>query len=131
MKKKIYLLPLSLLAIFLAFNWSCETEDENDELCEAFDGLPEYCEIPTICCPTDGGDCYYVNPDGENYYCDSDLATDTDPDGCAQAENAYIDDHCDTTAVTKSIRAEMHKDLSQFTRKLMQKAREQSVCYTN
>lgn len=128
MKKKIFLLPLTLIGLLLVFNWGCEKDEEEDELCEAFDGLPEYCEIPTICCPTDGGDCYYVNPDGDNYYCDANLATENDPDGCAQAENAYINDHCDTAKVSYAVKMQMHKDLSQFTKKLMEKAKAQCVC---
>ena len=128
MKKKIFLLPLTLIGLLLVFNWGCEKDEEEDELCEAFDGLPEYCEIPTICCPTDGGDCYYVNPDGDNYYCDANLATENDPDGCAQAENAYINDHCDTAKVSYAVKMQMHKDLSQFTKKRMEKAKAQCVC---
>lgn len=115
-----------LLGAFLFFNYSCGEDDDDDDLCEAFDAVPASCEIPTICCPTDGGNCYYVNPDGNDYYCNSANATDNDPDGCDAAMNQYIDEQC--TKMTPAKSAAVKIDLSNFTRKLMERARLESVC---
>lgn len=132
MKKRIFLLPIVLLASLLVFNWGCGEEETNDELCEAFSLPPEYpeCEIPTICCPTDEGSCYYVNPDpnGENYYCDPNTATDEYPNGCQGAENSYIDAHCAKKSMTPEKIKNLKYQLTQFTKELMVKASKNSVC---
>ncbi len=125
MKKKIYLLPLVLLSLLFVFTIGCEEEEEPD-VCDMFEGVPEECEIPTFCCPYDGGDCYYVSQGGENYYCDADQATENDPDGCDPAMDEYINNHC--TKMAKSTETALRADLTKFTKKLMEKAKLYSVC---
>lgn len=126
MNKKIYLFPIILMGAFVLFNYGCDEAEDNDDLCQAFDAVPESCEIPTVCCPTDGGNCYYVNPDGNDYYCDATLDSDTNQDGCNDAMANYLRDHC--TKMTKSEIASVKANLSAFTKELMQKARMYSVC---
>ncbi len=128
MKKKIYLLPLAMLSLLFVFTIGCEEDTEEEEdLCQMFEGVPEECEIPTICCPVDGGDCYYVNPDGgEDYYCDADLDSEENPDGCNGAMDEYINNHC--SKMTKSTETALRADLTKFTKKLMEEARLYSVC---
>lgn len=125
MNKKLFLIPVMLMGALVIFN-SCDEAEDDDELCQAFDAVPEQCEIPTVCCPTDGGDCYYVNPDGENYLCDATLDSDENPDGCNDAMNQYITDHCTKMPEAKSVA--LKADLSKFTKQLMEKARLYSVC---
>ena len=130
MKKRIFLLPIVLLASLVVFNWGCGEEEDDEDLCQAFEeGIPESCEIPTICCPTDGASCYYVNPDGENYYCDTQYATDNDPDGCDPAINQYINDHCETTKMSSADKEDMQILLSKYTKQLMVEASRESVCF--
>jgi len=126
MKHKIYLLPLALLSALILITWGCEKEEEED-VCEIFDITAKSCDPATICCPLDGGNCYIVNPEGEDFYCDADAATETDPEGCDAAYTAYIEQFCppniskvDTEVVKKEIRAHI--------RKLMEEARTYSVC---
>ena len=129
MNKKLLLLPLTLLAILVVVNWGCEKEEE-DDYCQAFDitAIAPQCEIPTVCCPLDGGDCYYVNPDGPDYLCDASTATANDPDGCDGAMNSYIDEQCETAKMTQNDMDKLKVELAKFTRKLMLEAREKSVC---
>ncbi|MFO7863366.1 MAG: hypothetical protein R6U85_05155 [Salinivirgaceae bacterium] len=126
MKRKLLILPFMLLGAFLFFNYGCEEDKDEDDMCQAFNAVPEQCEIPTICCPTDGGDCYYVNPDGGDYYCDAALDSEDNPDGCNTAMDNYMNDHC--SKMTKSEMVSVKADLSAFTKQLMEKARFQSVC---
>lgn len=132
MNKRIFLLPIILLATLVFFNWGCDNA-QNDELCEAFDLPPGYpeCDIPTICCPTDQGDCYYVNPDpdGENYYCDASTATEEFPNGCEQAENTYITEHCAKKSMSAEQINNLKYELSKFTKQLMVEANRESICF--
>lgn len=129
MNKKLILLPLTLLALLLIVNWGCEKEEE-DDYCQAFDitAIAPQCEIPTVCCPLDGGDCYYVNPDGADYFCDANTATPNDPDGCDGAMNSYIDEQCSTAKMSQADIEKLKVELSKFTHKLMMEVREKSVC---
>ncbi|PKP34732.1 MAG: hypothetical protein CVT98_10600 [Bacteroidetes bacterium HGW-Bacteroidetes-15] len=129
MNKKLFLFPIVLLGILAIVTWGCEKEEE-DDYCQAFDITPiaPQCEIPTVCCPLDGSDCYYVNPDGADYYCDASSATENDPDGCDAAMNTYIDEQCETAKMTLADRDKIKVELSKFTRKLMLEVREKSVC---
>ncbi|MFO7864491.1 MAG: PKD domain-containing protein [Salinivirgaceae bacterium] len=107
-------------------NYIKVSEEEIEYFCQALDGVPENCEIPTICCPSDGSDCFYVNPDGEDYYCDVTQASDSNPDGCNEAIDNYINDHC--SKMPKSEMIPITIKMSAFTKKLLEKARRQSVC---
>lgn len=130
MKKKLLLMPAILLGILGIVNWGCEKEEE-DDYCQAFEeiiAIAPQCEIPTVCCPLDGGDCYYVNPNGTDYYCDANNATENDPDGCDGAMNSYIDEQCETTKMTLADRDKLKVELSKFTRNLMLEVREKSIC---
>ncbi len=123
MKRKIYLLPLSLLAVFTVVTLSCQKDDEED-VCKKFE--PSQCEIANACCPTDGGNCYYEYGD-QKYYCDNNLATDLDPDGCDAAEDQVIGVICGTA---KSADIQLVKaQLRELTRTLMKEARMLSVCH--
>jgi hypothetical protein len=129
MNKKILFLPLLLLGVLVILNWGCEKE--KDDVCESFDALEEMypnCDIPSICCPLDGGDCYIVNPDGENYICDKTKASEDNPDGCNDAENAYINEKC-ATKMSAEERDGLKKELRKFRHDLMEKARIYSVCH--
>ncbi|MDA3867979.1 MAG: hypothetical protein PF489_14705 [Salinivirgaceae bacterium] len=121
MKRNLLILPFILLGAFVFFNYSCEEEKE-DDLCEAFDISEIYaqCETPTSCCPPDGGNCYYVNPDGANYMCNG--------DDCETALDNYIDDHCAKKSISNEEIKVLKAKLSVFTKQLMEKARLQSVC---
>jgi PKD repeat protein len=103
-----------------------EVSEEVEVLCEAIEGVPENCEIPTFCCPSDGGNCFYVNPDGEDYYCDVTQASDSNPDGCNEAIDNFINDHC--SKMTKPEMVPVTNEMSAFTKKLLEKARAHSVC---
>lgn len=131
MKKKIFLLPIVLLASLVFFNWGCGEEEKDEDLCQAFDISEIYpqCEIPTVCCPQDGSDCYFVNPNGENFVCNSANATDEDPDGCNDAENAYINAYCQTGKMSASDINGLKIELSKFTRQLMVQASIESICF--
>ena len=132
MKKRIFLLPIILLASLVIFNWGCGEEENEEDLC-LFVDISEYypqCESPTICCPTDENqDCYIVNPDGENFMCDADLATEGDEDGCAEAENAYIDAYCITGKMSASDIEGLKIQLSRQIKQLMIEASRQSLCF--
>lgn len=122
MKRKIYLLPLSLFAIFAAVTWSCQKDDEED-VCKKFE--PAQCEIANACCPTDGSNCYYEYGD-KKYFCDKTKATSDDPDGCNAAEDQVIGVICGTA---KSADIQLAKlQLRELTQKLMNEARMLSVC---
>jgi hypothetical protein len=129
MKKKLLVMPIILLVVLVIVNWGCEKEEE-DDYCQAFDitAIAPQCEIPTVCCPLDGSDCYYVNPDGSDYYCDSNNATDNDLYGCDDAMNSYIDEQCETLKMSLADRDKLKIELSKFTRKLMMEVREKSIC---
>lgn len=123
MKNKIYLLPLSLLAVFTVVTWSCQKDDDED-VCQKFE--PQQCEIANACCPTDGGNCYYEYGD-QKFYCDNSQATADDPDGCNAAEDQVIDVICSTA---KGADIQLAKvQLRELTRKLMNEARMLSVCH--
>lgn len=128
MNKKIYLIPLLLATILFAITWGCKPEEQED-VCEAFDLVAKVdCDVATICCPIDDGNCYITNPDGgENFYCDKTKATPSDPDGCSEAEAAYIATFC-TKGITKEQEAEVRYELQQHFKQLMTKARHYSVC---
>jgi hypothetical protein len=128
--KKIFFLPLTLLGILAIVVWSCEPIAEEEDVCQSFEVIEDLypgCEIPSICCPTDGGDCYIVNPSGDDYYCDASNATEEDPDGCAAAEDQYIDEKC-TSKMSDKERENLKMDLRRFTQELMAKARANSIC---
>lgn len=129
MKKKIFFLPLILAGIFGIVLWSCEPVTEEEDLCLAFELPDEYlsCEEPTICCPLDDGNCYIVNTDGANYYCDKTEASETDPDGCSTAEENYINDKC-TAKMSPEQTKEMKMLLGSYIKEVMAKAREYSIC---
>jgi hypothetical protein len=129
MKKKIFFLPLILAGVFGIVLWSCDSTSEEEDLCLAFELPDEFltCDEPTICCPMDEGDCYIINPDGANYYCDKDLATTNDPDGCSDAEDRYINEKC-TTKMSPEQTKEMKKLLNSYIKEVMEKARINSVC---
>ncbi|MFO8021723.1 MAG: hypothetical protein R6U65_04590 [Perlabentimonas sp.] len=129
--KKIFLLPMLLLGALAVITWSCEPEEEEEDLCYAFEdilAINPTCDVPTACCPLDGGDCYYVNPDGPDYYCDADLDSDENPDGCNDAMNDYIDNHCETAKMSGTQREKIIIELRMFTQDLMAKAKARSVC---
>ena len=129
MKKKIFLLPLLLAGVFGIVFWSCVPMEEEDDMCLAFELPDDYlsCDKPTICCPMDESDCYIVNPDGDNYYCDKTQATEDDPDGCSAAENNYINDKC-TSKLSPEQQKELKKLLNSYIKEMMAKARNYSVC---
>jgi hypothetical protein len=128
MNKKVLLLPVVLLGILMIVNWGCEKDE--DDVCEKFDAIADLypsCDIPAVCCPIDGGDCYIVNPTGDDYMCNKDNATPNDPDGCDQAENDYIDEKC-TSKMSAEQRKGLKKELRKFTKELMEKTRTYSIC---
>jgi hypothetical protein len=122
MKKKIYLLPLTLLAVLALVTWSCQKDDEED-VCKKFE--PQQCEIANACCPTDGTNCYYEYGD-RKFYCDRTQATNDDPDGCNKAEDDVIAVICPPAkaADIQLVKAQ----LRELTRTLMKEARMLSVC---
>ncbi|MDD2277596.1 MAG: hypothetical protein PHD06_03855 [Bacteroidales bacterium] len=127
MKRKIYLLPLALLSTLILITWGCEKEKDED-VCEKFELTAKVqCGPATLCCPTDGGNCYIVNPDGADFYCDIKNATTSDPDGCAAAEAAYIAMFC-SKGISNAEQEIVVKELRLHFRKLMDEARTYSVC---
>lgn len=127
MKKKIYLLPFALLSALILILWGCE-KDKDEDVCALFVLTAKVsCEDATLCCPTDGGNCYIVNPEGADFYCDIKNATASDPDGCTAAEAAYIAQFC-SKDISKTEEATVKKELRQHFNKLMKEARTQSVC---
>ena len=127
MKKKL-ILPFALAATFAIAFWGCDPAGE-DEYCEQFDitAVAEQCEIPSVCCPDDGSDCYILAIDETKYMCDKTTASGTDTNGCSDATNAYIDAKC-TTKVTAEQRAQIIREMNHFTAVLMARARENSIC---
>lgn len=128
MKTKIYLLPLALLSALLLITWGCEEGKTDEDVCEQFPLVVKSCGPATLCCPTDGGNCYIVNTEGDNFYCDDKKATNSDPDGCAEAEAAYIAKYC-SKSITKAEEALVINELRQHFQNLMEEARTYSVCY--
>lgn len=127
MMKKIYLLPLALLSALILITWGCE-KDKDEDYCKKFVLTAKIsCEDATLCCPTDGGDCYIVNPDGANFYCDARTATPSDTDGCNAAEAAYIAKFC-SKDISKTEEEIVKIELRQQFRTLMEEARTCSVC---
>ena len=123
MKNKIYLLPLSLLAVFTVVTWSCQKDDDED-VCQKFE--PQQCEIANACCPTDGGNCYYEYGD-QKFYCDQSQATAGDSNGCNGAIDDVIAVICPTAKAADIQLAKVQ--LRELTRKLMNEARMLSVCH--
>ncbi len=123
MKNKIYLLPLSLLAVFTVVTWSCQKDDE-EEVCKKYE--PQQCEIANYCCPTDGGNCYYEYGD-QKFYCDQSQATAGDSNGCNGAIDDVIAVICPTAKAADIQLAKVQ--LRELTRKLMNEARMLSVCH--
>ncbi|MDD4746742.1 MAG: hypothetical protein RBR35_10720 [Salinivirgaceae bacterium] len=129
--KKLFLLPLTLLAILTLVVVSCE-EKKNDDVCLAFEEITAInpsCEIPSVCCPVEVGNCYYVAPNGDEYKCDATLNSTENPDGCNDAMNEYIENHCETTKMDKATHNKLVLALSKFTQQMLIKARNYSVCY--
>jgi len=122
MRKKLLFAPIVLGAVFAFLTWGCEKEDK--DVCQKFE--PPQCEIANVCCPTDGGNCYY-DVGSTKYYCDKTKATPSDPDGCNEAENKAIADLCAAASPDQLMAAKV--ELSKLTRKLMQEARTLSVCH--
>lgn len=130
MKKKLFLIPLFVAATLMTMSWGCDRTKTEDDFCEAFPLVAKFdCPDATLCCPVDmgGGDCYIVNPEGgENFYCDITKATSSDPEGCDEAIQKYIDTYCGD--ITKEQEAEVSQELRLHIQKLMTKARHYSVC---
>ncbi|MEW5846339.1 MAG: hypothetical protein AB1777_08745 [Bacteroidota bacterium] len=122
MRRKLLIAPFVLGAMLALLTWGCEQEDK--DVCQKFE--PPQCEIANVCCPTDGGNCYY-DVGSTKYYCDKSKATSTDPDGCDEAENKAIADLCAAASPDQLMSAKV--ELSSLTRKLMQEARTYSVCH--
>lgn len=128
MKKKLFLIPLFVAATLMTIGWGCDRTKPEDDFCEAFPLVAKVnCDDATVCCPVDGGNCYVVNPNGGNFYCDITKATEQDPDGCDEAIQAYIDEFC-SKGMTKEQEAEVKQELRQHFQTLMTKARHYSVC---
>jgi hypothetical protein len=122
MRRKLLIAPFVLGAMLALLTWGCEKEDK--DVCQKFE--PPQCEIANVCCPTDGGDCYYEVSDSK-YYCDKSKATQDDPDGCNAAETQAIEILCAAASPDQLMAAKV--ELSKLTRKLMQEARTYSVCH--
>lgn len=122
MRKKLLVAPIILGAVLAFLTWGCEKEDK--DVCQKFE--PPQCEIANVCCPTDGGNCYY-DVGSTKYYCDKSKATSTDPDGCDEAEDQAIADLCGTANTEQLMYAKV--ELRKLTQKLMQEARTYSVCH--
>lgn len=122
MRKKLLVAPIILGAVLAFLTWGCEKEEE--DVCQKFE--PPQCEIANVCCPTDGGNCYYEVGESK-YYCDKTKATPDDPDGCNDAENQAIEVLCAAASPDQLMNAKV--ELSKLTRKLMQEARTLSVCH--
>lgn len=129
MKNIKILIPLILSGFLGLVLWGCNPKVEED-VCLAFELPTEFlaCEEPTICCPLEEeGNCYIVNDEGENYYCDKTTATDADPDGCDKAEDQYIAAKC-TSKMSSEEAKELKMLLRQHTKEVMTKARAYSIC---
>lgn len=123
MKKKIFLLPLSLFAIFALVTWSCE-KDESDDVCDKYQPA-ERCEIANACCPTDGGNCYYEYND-QKYYCDKTQDSEDNPDGCNDAMEQVLNAVCGSA---KGVNYTLAKaELRALTQQLLNQARVESLC---
>ncbi|QKG78922.1 hypothetical protein [Tenuifilum thalassicum] len=122
MRKKLLFTPLILGLVLAMLNWGCE-KDEND-VCQLFE--PPECEIANVCCPTDGGDCYYEVGD-QKFVCDKTKATENDPDGCADAESQAIEVLCGTASTQGKMYAKA--ELQRLTAQLLQQAKMYSVCH--
>ncbi len=128
-KIKIYPLLLSLVCVTLLI--SCENTKSPD-VCQTVDAITEInpsCEIPSVCCPVDQGNCYYVSPDGKHYICDASMASEANPDGCNTAQNQYIEENCETSKISAANREAIKLELSALTREMMLKARNFSLCH--
>lgn len=112
MKKRIFLLPITLLGLLLFVTWGCEPTSE--EFCEKFEVAAE-CEVPNICCP-EGQPCYYEYGD-HKFTCNG--------DDCSEAENQIMAVVCPDK---KHVREEAVIKLRMYTKQLMEKVRVQSVC---
>lgn len=127
-KRKLF--PLALLATFSVALWSCEPT-ANDDYCDKFDVIAETnpsCEIPSVCCPDDGTDCYILAINGDKYMCNKTTAQGTDANGCNGATDNYIDAKC-TAKVTAEQRAQIFQQMNNFTVMLMSRVRENSLCF--
>jgi hypothetical protein len=112
MKKKIYFLPLALLALFGTVQYGCQEEPE--EICESFDaqcGAP----IPATSCCTENN-CYYEY-DGEAY-------PDTDEGTANLIADMCGGDDEQTSAKVFSIKEELKAQ----TQRLLAEARADAVC---
>ena len=128
--KKRKLFPLALLATFSVALWSCEPV-ANDDYCDIFEVIETIhpqCEVPSVCCPDDGTDCYILALNGDKYMCDKTTAEGTDTNGCNDATDDYIDAKC-TTKVTAEQRAQIIQHMNSFTVMLMSRVRENSLCF--
>lgn len=129
--KKIVFVPVMLLALLAFVVVSCE-ETKEEDVCQAFNAITQInpsCAIPSICCPVDEGNCYYVAPNGTRYTCNASQATTEDPDGCLNAQNQYIAANCETSKMDGATRERLVLELTAFTRQMMLKARNYSVCH--
>ncbi|HOG19711.1 MAG TPA: hypothetical protein PKW37_04640 [Salinivirgaceae bacterium] len=126
--KKIEFLPLLLSALIMAVAVSC-SDPKEEEFCQEFELVTNpSCEAPTVCCPEEGN-CYYLaTSTGKKYPCDASQATENDKNGCDKAENDYINENCDTTKMSVADRKSIKLELTAFTRKMMVKARNYSLC---
>lgn len=122
MRKKLLLTPFLLGGLLAFLTWGCEKVIE--DVCQKFE--PPQCEIANVCCPTDGGNCYYEYGD-KKYYCDKTKATTTDPHGCNEAENKVIAAICTTASPEQLMDAKV--ELRNLTAKLLKEARMYSVCH--
>lgn len=113
MKKRIFLLPLTLLAILAIVTWGCEKD--KDDVCQAWE--PPQCEILTACCPLDGGNCYYEFED-VIVYCDG--------EDCDEAMDEIISIVC--PPAKSGERQETKLKLRELTLRLMEAARTKSLC---
>ncbi len=128
--KKIKFYPLLLFVFVAAFAVSCK-ETKEDDFCQAFSAIIDInpsCEIPSVCCPVDEGNCYYLSPDGKKYSCDASQASSTNPDGCNLAQEKYIEENCETTKMSAANRESIKLELTALTRQMMLKARNFSLC---
>ena len=126
--KKLFLVPLTLLALLAVVVVSCE-EEKNDDVCNSFEEINPLCEIPSFCCPIDVGNCYYVAPNGDEYKCDATQTSQENPNGCNAAMELYIAAHCGTSKMDQATHGKLVLELSNFTRQIMIKAQNYSVCH--
>ncbi len=114
MRKKLLATPIILGAILALLTWGCKKVE--DDVCQLFE--PPECEIANVCCPPDGGNCYYEVGD-QKFYCDK--------SGCAEAENKAIEILCGTASVQGKMYAKA--ELQRLTIQLIQQAKMYSVCH--